>query len=87
MDGTEQSVGGWVRERARERERESEREREREREGHWCVDPDTDVHTVLQLRLATDSVTSDPVEVVLINNNNVHLSRAHQRPERSHDTY
>ena len=21
------------------------------------------------------------------NNNNVHLSRAHQRPERSHDTY
>ena len=21
------------------------------------------------------------------NNNNVHLSRAHERPERSHDTY
>ena len=24
---------------------------------------------------------------IQINNNNVHLSCAHQRPERSHDTY
>ena len=27
------------------------------------------------------------IELVLNNNNNVHLSCAHQRPERSRDTY
>ena len=27
------------------------------------------------------------VKVSFLNNNNVHLSCAHQRPERSHDTY
>ena len=38
-------------------------------------------------RQAKPAHKSVSVNQILFNNNNVHLSCAHQRPERSHDTY
>ena len=46
---------------------------------------ETDVGSELPEPLTSFDVT--PPGLVANNNNNVHLSCAHQRPERSHDTY
>ena len=51
----------------------------------WLLD--MELQNLVKVKVMTLDPYAEPVEVNNNNNHNVHLSCAHQRPERSHDTY
>ena len=71
----------------------SKRERERELSNHFTLIKESDrrvnvslLHTVKN-KVTSSKIGRERERATPNNNNNVHLSCAHQRPERSHDTY